>query len=131
MAASKPLEFPLLENAQEGYLRLARELADFIQENRPAVGGLKPAQAPLKGSSERSFFMTEQLGRDKRMWNRGAIHSNERPGRTIRLFMNRARIYPFAVSRFAQEENRGARGCDASHVGQHSHQLLRRTHNLL
>src|SRR5262245_42650951 len=61
LRSADTLEFPLLQNAQEGNLRFRRQLTDFIQEDRASLCKLKPAQALLQGSGKGSFLVTEQL----------------------------------------------------------------------
>ena len=61
MAASDSLELSLLQNAQQGNLSLHRKFADFIQEDGAALSKLEPAEAPLQGTGESSFLVTEQL----------------------------------------------------------------------
>jgi len=51
-----PLEGLLLENAQEFYLRVGRQVADFVEEERALVGLLEAADAPLLSPRERAAF---------------------------------------------------------------------------
>ena len=46
MITPHPLEFALLQHPQERDLRFHREVADLIQEQRPAVSSFKPPQTP-------------------------------------------------------------------------------------
>src|SRR5207244_13304468 len=41
------LELALLENPQQGELRVRRKIADLVEEDGPAVGELEPAEPPL------------------------------------------------------------------------------------
>ena len=42
--AADALELPLLEHPQQRELHLRRQLADLVEEDRPAVGQLEPAE---------------------------------------------------------------------------------------
>jgi hypothetical protein len=77
MLSSDPLEFTFLENPQQRYLRLGRELSDLVQEDRAAIGQLEPAEPALKGAGERALLVTEQLRGDQVAWNRRAVHGHE------------------------------------------------------
>src|SRR5262249_57087912 len=54
------LELALLQNPQEGELRVRRKIADLIEEDGPAVGELEPAEPPLQRSGERALLVTEE-----------------------------------------------------------------------
>src|SRR2546430_13425715 len=61
VTAPQPFDLPLLEHAQQGDLGLGGELPDFVQEDRAAVRGFEPPEAPLERAGERSLFVAEQL----------------------------------------------------------------------
>ena len=65
LAAADPLELPLLQDAQQLDLRLERQLADLVEEQRPAVRQLEPPLAPLHGAGEGALLVTEQLALDQ------------------------------------------------------------------
>src|SRR5260370_16201367 len=48
LAAPDALEFSFLEHSQQSRLRLKRELADFVQENRSTICGFNAATASLE-----------------------------------------------------------------------------------
>ena len=54
-----PLKFALLQNAQELGLDLERQLPDFIQKERGAVGLLETADALLDGAGEGALHVSE------------------------------------------------------------------------
>ena len=57
--AAQPLKFLFLEHAQKLRLQLQWHLADFVQENRAAIGKLKTAELLRHGPGKGSSFMTE------------------------------------------------------------------------
>src|SRR5213079_1069266 len=64
-----------LYNAEQAHLRRERELADLVQEQRPAVGLLEPALASRYGTRERALLVAEQLRVDQLRWNGAAVHT--------------------------------------------------------
>ena len=57
--ASDPFEFALLEDSQKRDLRLRRQIANFVQKQRAAVGRFKAPQPPLQSTRECAFFVAE------------------------------------------------------------------------
>jgi hypothetical protein len=56
-----PLEGLLLEHAQELHLRVGRQVADLVEEERTLVRLLEPTDAPLVRARERAAFVAEQF----------------------------------------------------------------------
>ena len=65
--APDPLELPFLQHAQELHLGVQRQLSDFIQEDRSAVGQLEASDATLQRSGERSLLMSEEFALDLKL----------------------------------------------------------------
>ena len=59
--STDPLEFPLLQHAEQGILGVCGKIADFIEEDRASFGELETTQSPLERSGERAFLMSEQF----------------------------------------------------------------------
>src|SRR5690348_11789666 len=78
-AAPDRLDLALLKNAQELHLGLGRELADLVEEDRPAVRELESADALLQRAGERAFDVTEKLALDEPRRNGSAVDFDERP----------------------------------------------------
>ena len=68
----------LLQHAQHLGLRLRAHVADFVEEDRAAVGLLELADLLLGGAGERPLLVAEQLRLDQLLGNRGAVHLHER-----------------------------------------------------
>src|SRR4051812_24466729 len=62
------LEFPFLQHTKELHLNLLRQITDFVQENRAAVGQLEAPLSHPHGASERALLMAEQFAFDERRW---------------------------------------------------------------
>src|SRR5579871_185143 len=74
---SEPFDFALLQHAQHFRLRLRAHVADFVEEDRPAVGLLELADLLLGRAGERAFLVAEQLRLDQLLWNRRTVHLHE------------------------------------------------------
>ncbi len=72
-----PLQLAALDKAQQLGLQPQRHLANLIQKQRTAVGGLNPAYAPLYRTGESSARMAKEFGFKKRFGNRRAVDGNK------------------------------------------------------
>src|SRR3989475_9380324 len=130
MTAADPFDFPLLQHAQQRDLRLGGQVADFIEENGAAVGGLEPSQASLQRAREGALFVTEELGRNEGLGYGRAVHADERLRSPSRPLVNSARDELLAGTGFAKDEDgRIGRG-DLRHLDQHRSQGGGRAHDL-
>ena len=78
VGAADRLHRLLLQHAQHLGLRLQAHVADFVEENRAAVGHLELAAAIRDRAGERAPHMAEQLALDQLLGNRGAVDFDER-----------------------------------------------------
>src|SRR5690606_21279231 len=69
----------LLERAQQLRLDRGRQLADLVEEDRPAVGGLDRALARRGRAGERAARRAEELGLEEALGHRGAVDGDEGP----------------------------------------------------
>src|SRR5439155_7459059 len=76
--AADALELLLLERAEKLRLRLERHVADLVEEERAAVGGLELPLAPRDGAREGAALVPEELALDQLLAERGAVHLDER-----------------------------------------------------
>jgi len=60
-APAHSLEFPLLQHSQQLGLHCPRQVADFVEEDCPALGALEGADSSPYGPGESPPFMAEQL----------------------------------------------------------------------
>src|SRR5581483_5358700 len=70
-------ELALLDDPQQLRLRARRELADLIEQQRPAVRLFEHAYALGHGAGEGAPRMAEELRLDQVVWQRGAIDRPE------------------------------------------------------
>src|SRR5581483_7246486 len=77
LVSADAFELPFLQHAQERDLRLRREVADLVQEDRSTFGELESPESLVQRSRERSPFVPEELRCDQRGLDRGAIHADD------------------------------------------------------
>ena len=68
----------VLDDAQQTHLRGRSELADFVEEQRAAIGLLEPALAAAHGAREGALFVAEELRVDELGGDRAAVDAAER-----------------------------------------------------
>ena len=82
--ASDALVHPLLDHAKQLGLQRRRQLADFVEKERPAVGHRERAFPRRHGAGERSLLVAEELRSGQRGNDRRAVHDEKlalpRPG---------------------------------------------------
>ena len=74
---AQPLEFPLLQDAQQLGLQLQRDLADLIQKHRAAIGQLESPDALRDRAGEGALLMPEQFAFEQSGGNGRAIQLDE------------------------------------------------------
>ena len=79
----------LLQHSQEIGLRLQADVADFVQENRAALGDFEFTLLAVLRARKRPFLMPKQFAFEQRLW---------RCSRTFR-YPNRAKIRTMAPSK--------------------------------
>jgi len=73
LLAAYPLDALVLQHAQQLGLRKRRHVADFVQEQRPAVGLLEAADTPLVAPVNAPRSLTEQLAFQQVLGNRRTV----------------------------------------------------------
>src|SRR5690242_5999995 len=105
LEAAEPLEFLLLQHAEEFGLQLKRDVSDLIQEQRAFVSQVKPSEFSSECSREGPFFVTEQFafqqaGRDGR-----AVHFYKGPATPVAVLMDGSRDQFLSCSRFTEQQH--------------------------
>src|SRR5579883_3060318 len=75
---AQALEFALLKHAKQFDLNRGRNIADFIEKNRPSICQLKLAGLGGDSAGERSLLVSEQLAFEQIFGNGGAVNLDER-----------------------------------------------------
>src|SRR6202008_2162107 len=78
MSATDAGDFAFLKNAQQISLRLQRDIADLVQENRAAVRDFKTALFAVLRAGERALFVAEKLTFEERFGERAAVKNHKR-----------------------------------------------------
>src|SRR3954471_11344785 len=94
---------PILQHAQKTHLRIERQFADFIQEQRAHIGPLEPTLASFRCTGKTAFFMAEKLRIDELARNRTAIHAHKRPRVTFAAIVNGSSYQLLAGARFTED----------------------------
>src|SRR5580698_6337398 len=97
--AAEPLEFLLLQDAQQFCLKFEWNVADFIQEERTLVRKLKTPGLLRDRSGERPFFVPEQLAFEKPKRNCGAVQFDKGPLPATAKIVNSSRDQLFSGAR--------------------------------
>src|ERR1700677_773054 len=103
--ASQALKFPLLQDTEELWLQLERDIANLIQEQRALMFHLKPTDLLSDRAGERSPFMAEEFtfaqpGRDGR-----TVELDEWSSLARTVAVNSTRDKFFARAGLAQQED--------------------------
>ena len=101
VVAAERLDRPFLQHPQQLGLRRLRQLRDLVEKQRAAVRRLEPAVAAGGGVGERAALVTEQLGFDQGVRERGAVDRHERLRPALAPLVDRARDQLLAGSALA------------------------------
>ena len=77
LGAADPVDLALLDGAQQLGLQARVHLADFVQQQRAAIGFLELADAPGDGAGEGALLVAEQFGFQQVFRDGGAIDRDE------------------------------------------------------
>ena len=113
------LELPFLQHPEELSLEFDRDLPDFVEEERAAVGGLEPSRAVAQGAGECALGMAEELAFEQFARDRCTVHANQRSMAPRTQVVQRACHELLACARFTFDEHRGGRGRDNRHLVEH------------
>jgi hypothetical protein len=81
LRAADAFKAAFFEDAKELGLAGEREFADFVEEERAALGQLDLADLAIAGAGKRAFFMAEEFVFDEIFGDGGAIERDERADR--------------------------------------------------
>ena len=77
---AEALDRVLLEDTQQLHLDRRRELADFVEEHRAAVGALEQTDLGAARPGERALLVAEQLALEQALRQRRAVEREQRAG---------------------------------------------------
>ena len=122
-------ERPLFEEGEQLGLRGGAEIANLVEEQRPAVGDLHEAELALARVREGAALVAEQLALHQVLGDGGAVELDEGAGRARRAVVQHARHRLLAGAALAghQHQRHGAPG-DHLHLVEEARHLRRRVH---
>ena len=112
LVGAHALHLTLLQDAEELGLRVERQLADLVEEQRAAVGELELPGAVGDRTGERAADMAEQLALDDALGERRAVDLDQRCLATARAVVDRARCELLAHAGLAEDQHRELGGRD-------------------
>ncbi|MNT18666.1 hypothetical protein D3C72_1538810 [compost metagenome] len=102
---AQPLDLAVLQGTQQLGLHQQRQFADFIQEQRAAVGGFEPAGAVGDGAGKGAFGVAEQFAFGQGFGQGGAVHMYQRLVAPAREAVHAMREQLLAHPRFTEQED--------------------------
>ena len=116
-------DFALLNQAQQLHLQFHGQFADFVEEQRAAIGGLHLAALGRKGSGERALGVAEEFRFHQVLGNGAAVDGDKRLVFAAAVLVDGARQQFLAGAGLAADEHRGIAlrhaGSHFQHVQQH------------
>jgi hypothetical protein len=92
-----------------------RGLRDLVEEERPAARFLEEPLPELDRAGERALHVAEELALQQGLGDGGAVHRDERPGRSLRVRVDGAGDQLLAGSALAGDEHGDVGRSDADH----------------
>ena len=120
-------DFALLNQAQQLHLEFHRQLADFVEKQRAAIGALHLAALGRKGAGERPLGVAEELRFHQVLGDGSAVNGYKRLVFAAAVVMDGARQQFLAGAGFAADQHRGIALRHAGGHFQHVEQHLRST----
>src|SRR5262249_53723836 len=118
--AAEPLEFPLLEHAQQLGLNLERRLTDLVEKDRSVVRRLESSSPLTDGSGERALLVSEQLALEQAGRERRAVGLHERVRSARAAGVDGTGDQLFARAGLAENEDRGVGRRDQIELREHA-----------
>src|SRR6185295_11296167 len=102
-----PSNHLVLQYPQQLHLQGDRQLADFVEKERPAIGFFEESPAITVGVGESSLLVPEQLALQQILGDGAAVDRDERRATPRASAMERARDELLARAALARDEDRG------------------------
>ena len=111
-AAAEALDGTLLENAQEFALEIGIERGDFVEKERPVMGGFNHAGLGGIGAGEGALFVTEKFGLHQSFGESGAVEADKGMVGAVAALNDGLGDEFLAHAAFAAKDNGGSRAGD-------------------
>jgi hypothetical protein len=129
--ASDALDLLFLEHAQQLGLHDRGHIANFVEEQRAAMGLLELAEMARDGAGEGAFLVAEELGFDQLAGDGRAVQRDKWTVAARAAVVQRAGDQFFAGAGFAQDGDAGFAGSHAIDLRHHAAHTLSRVHDLM
>ena len=106
LVGAQPLDFAVLQGAQQLGLDAQRQLAHLVEEQRAAIGRLEPPRPLAGGTGKGALGVAEQFAFGQGFGQRRAVHMHQRLVATWRMAVQPAREQLLADAGFAQQQYR-------------------------
>ncbi|MPM62402.1 hypothetical protein SDC9_109273 [bioreactor metagenome] len=100
------VEMAVRQHPQQTRLQVKRHVADFVEEQRAALGLLEAATALRLRAGERAAFMAEQFAFQQILGDGRRVDGHERAARDRRVLVQRTRHQLLARAGFARDQHR-------------------------
>src|SRR6185295_13249209 len=98
-------DLAILEDTEQCDLGFRGQIADFVEEDRAAVGGFESPQTPLQRARERALLVAKEFRRDERRRDGCAVHPDERASGSVRFLMDGSRDQFLAAAGLTSDED--------------------------
>jgi hypothetical protein len=105
-AAADPFQFALLQDAQQLGLKGRRDVADFVEKERAAVGHFEAALARRHGAGEGALLVPEEFRLEQVLGQRSAVEADVGSARTWRVVVDGVGDQFLAGARLAADQDR-------------------------
>jgi hypothetical protein len=112
--ASERADLSGLEDAEKPRLEVERQLTHLVEEERSAVRLLEEAAVLVRGASEGTTRVAEQLARDERRRDRSRVHGHEGPATSCALGVERTSHELLPRAGLSRDEHGGRQAREAS-----------------
>src|SRR5262249_48933132 len=130
LARADAFDFPFLKHPQKSNLNLCGQVADLVKENRATICRFKSPQSSLYRTSKGAFLMPKEFGRNQRLRDRGAVHTDECPLRAIGSVVDGTGDQFLTCTCFTQNQNRGIGRRHLGNLAKHLAQNFRRANDV-
>ncbi|MNE21868.1 hypothetical protein D3C80_1150490 [compost metagenome] len=118
--AAHRAEAARLDQTQQLHLHRQRYFANFVEEQRAAMGRLSQADLALVGTGERAFFIAEQLAFEQRLRQASAVDHHQRAVCSGAAHVHRTGEQFFTATRLTLQQHRDLRWRRTLQAGQGS-----------
>lgn len=110
LGVANAFDFAFLDDAEEFYLDILGDFADFVEKDGAAIGAFESSDVVFDGAGKRAAYVAEQFGFDEGFAECGAVDGDEGLIGPVAVVVDGACDEFFSGSGFAADEDAGC-GC--------------------